>query len=624
MQGALPNVGDPDSARPFIERRDYVWENQTLAAEVGYNDPSGTQVRWRKVYVPGPGGLDDPIQVIVENNSGTRNLYTYLRDEQLSVVGLVAEDETADPASPVIPVRYWYTPFGEAFVESSPQMELAEFESSVTNVAGATQTAGAGALEGSLLLRFGLPLDASTLAGGVALERNAGGGYVAVPGAEWVSDLSDGLNLRAMVLAGWERGVSYRLRLQQSLRDVLGRAPPLSGSEVEFAVPSGSAALVYEERFPVAYDSAVASSDAASGRFPGGQNRLFHGGWTDPVTGLVYFRARWYDAGSGSFLSEDPLGDVDSPNLYQYAKNSVFNGSDPLGLCFLGLSDRSCWDSLNRSGASAAGAVFGALESGVEAVAGLATLPGRMIEADTRRRRERLRAYSEGGYQAYSAAGGQQAEDMMATGKETAVGLLPLVGTFREGSRIAAECEGSGFDCGRQIGRTTLSATADVAVVAGTARLSRSAREVRTPGSPDLFSESGQIPYRSSDLSGEALSYRRANGMSGGRNVAVFEYVTPSGEFRTIARASERGIGHAERIIARELEAMGVDSSAVTRIYSELQPCGPIPGGFCARMIERDFPGASVSYSFEYGATPGSRRAGVDALKRAAEQSVEQ
>ncbi|MCP4897523.1 MAG: hypothetical protein GY906_11175, partial [bacterium] len=32
------------------------------------------------------------------------------------------------------------------------------------------------------------------------------------------------------------------------------------------------------------------------GRFPGGQNLLFQGLWTDPVTGLSYARNRWYDA----------------------------------------------------------------------------------------------------------------------------------------------------------------------------------------------------------------------------------------------------------------------------------------------------------------------------------------
>ena len=41
--------------------------------------------------------------------------------------------------------------------------------------------------------------------------------------------------------------------------------------------------------------------------------RTFQGLWTDPVTGLAYARARWYDARNASWLSEDPAGAVDSP-----------------------------------------------------------------------------------------------------------------------------------------------------------------------------------------------------------------------------------------------------------------------------------------------------------------------
>ena len=39
---------------------------------------------------------------------------------------------------------------------------------------------------------------------------------------------------------------------------------------------------------------------------------------TDPVTGIAYARARWYDARNAAWLSEDPLADTDSPNLYAF------------------------------------------------------------------------------------------------------------------------------------------------------------------------------------------------------------------------------------------------------------------------------------------------------------------
>jgi RHS repeat-associated protein len=53
----------------------------------------------------------------------------------------------------------------------------------------------------------------------------------------------------------------------------------------------------------------------------------------DDLTGLMYYRARWYDTQLGRFLSEDPLGfgggDV---NYYSYVENDPTNSDDPLGL----------------------------------------------------------------------------------------------------------------------------------------------------------------------------------------------------------------------------------------------------------------------------------------------------
>ncbi|HEV7745843.1 MAG TPA: RHS repeat-associated core domain-containing protein [Pyrinomonadaceae bacterium] len=52
----------------------------------------------------------------------------------------------------------------------------------------------------------------------------------------------------------------------------------------------------------------------------------------DPDTGLMYYRARWYDPDTGRFISEDPIGLAGGINQYAYVSNNPLNGTDPTGL----------------------------------------------------------------------------------------------------------------------------------------------------------------------------------------------------------------------------------------------------------------------------------------------------
>ena len=52
----------------------------------------------------------------------------------------------------------------------------------------------------------------------------------------------------------------------------------------------------------------------------------------DSLTGLMYYRARWYDPVQGRFLSEDPIGFIGGNNFYIYVNNRPINFSDPHGL----------------------------------------------------------------------------------------------------------------------------------------------------------------------------------------------------------------------------------------------------------------------------------------------------
>jgi RHS repeat-associated protein len=52
----------------------------------------------------------------------------------------------------------------------------------------------------------------------------------------------------------------------------------------------------------------------------------------DEETGQYYYRARYYDAGVGQFISEDPIGfEAGDTNLYRYVGNGPTNYRDPYG-----------------------------------------------------------------------------------------------------------------------------------------------------------------------------------------------------------------------------------------------------------------------------------------------------
>jgi RHS repeat-associated protein len=52
----------------------------------------------------------------------------------------------------------------------------------------------------------------------------------------------------------------------------------------------------------------------------------------DADTGLMYYRARWYDPSQGRFLSEDPIGFLGGTNFYAYVDNNPLTNTDPSGL----------------------------------------------------------------------------------------------------------------------------------------------------------------------------------------------------------------------------------------------------------------------------------------------------
>lgn len=70
----------------------------------------------------------------------------------------------------------------------------------------------------------------------------------------------------------------------------------------------------------------------------------FTGRELDAESGLLYYRARYYDPKLGRFISEDPIGLEDGPNVYTYVKDNPITRRDPEGLA------QACWDALTITG----------------------------------------------------------------------------------------------------------------------------------------------------------------------------------------------------------------------------------------------------------------------------------
>ncbi|QIJ65534.1 nucleic acid/nucleotide deaminase domain-containing protein [Streptomyces sp. JB150] len=101
---------------------------------------------------------------------------------------------------------------------------------------------------------------------------------------------------------------------------------------------------------------------------------------------------------------------------------------------------------------------------------------------------------------------------------------------------------------------------------------------------------------------------------------AAFEYVDDGGRKQIATDATGPGRPHPEELVWDRLAAQGVRPEQVRRVYTELQPC-MMPGHYCAVWLQRYFPHAEFTHSFDYGDTADSREEAMkDLIAHAARQ----
>ncbi|MEO7177481.1 MAG: RHS repeat-associated core domain-containing protein, partial [Allosphingosinicella sp.] len=100
-------------------------------------------------------------------------------------------------------------------------------------------------------------------------------------------------------------------------------------SSVTQEIDDAGARIVYREYCPygaIAFVAAKGAGDAAASKF------RFAGKRCDDATGLYYFGMRYYPLWLARWLSPDPTGTTDGPNLYAYVEGNPVSFEDPTGL----------------------------------------------------------------------------------------------------------------------------------------------------------------------------------------------------------------------------------------------------------------------------------------------------
>ena len=283
------------------------------------------------------GGLDydDPIEVTVAdpNNGEVRRLYP-LYDE--AATGNLQAVLNSD---------------GEVIFRGLSQDPYGEDESTLAGAGVDKITVTATKESVNVDVRFTEQLDESTVAAGAAIA-----------GREAI--LVDGFTLRSTFeVAAWNALPSIDIRITNALRAAawtssspilpppdwaLETKPVFTSPDVPFDYRESTASLSAwlasigqdETRTTTLYE--VENLATLSGSQTTRPERLLALStfqalpFEEPATGLIYVRERWLDPRTGTFISPDRAGYLDSSNLYAFTAGDPINGRDPTGDCVFG------------------------------------------------------------------------------------------------------------------------------------------------------------------------------------------------------------------------------------------------------------------------------------------------
>ncbi len=141
------------------------------------------------------------------------------------------------------------------------------------------------------------------------------------------SHVGDGSG-RLAIVHRWDVDTAARETDDTSAARVRFQLPDHLGSAV-LEVDDTAAVITYEEFFPYGGSSFLAGDDD---REVAVKDYRFCGAPQDAATGFYYFGARYYVPWIGRWLTTDPAGPVDDPNLYRYVHSNPVTFVDPTGL----------------------------------------------------------------------------------------------------------------------------------------------------------------------------------------------------------------------------------------------------------------------------------------------------